>query len=197
MRAGVSSLESGAYEYVAPILQAAHDQIETIYADDPVAKKARSKFTPDATKDFKGDAYERAMLGYYLGIGYLYRNDLENARAAFRWGEFQDTMSASEQYQSDMGALTFLKGWVAQCQGEHTTANEEMSAASRIHPTLASAQPDDNVLVIVETGDSPIKYTMGKYNEGLRFKRGVSSSAESISVSVDEQSKSAMFAEDV
>ena len=39
---------------------------------------------PEADKDFKGDPYERAMVGYYLALADFSDADLDNARAALR-----------------------------------------------------------------------------------------------------------------
>lgn len=197
MRAGITAFELGEYNYALPLFMDAHDQIETIYADDATAKKARSVFTPDATKEFKGDAYERAMLGYYLGLSYMMKGDMENARASFKWGEFQDTMSFSETYQSDMGALLFLKAWVARCQGDTNTAAEEFSAAKRIRDTIAMPAEQDRLLTIVEVGSSPIKLGIGKYKENLSFQRGVPSSSKQVTVSFGEQVVSPVLAEDI
>jgi hypothetical protein len=197
MHAGVVALEIGEHRYAAPLFMAAHEQIETIYANDPVAIKARSKFVPDATKDFKGDAYERAMLGYYLGLSYMLNGDLENARASFRWGDFQDTMSASESYQSDMASLMYLRAWAAKCQGETTTATEEFAAAHRIRETVPLPQDGDNLLVITEIGTSPTKIGLGKYKEMLAFERGQASAATDIKVTYANQSNSLGEAEDV
>jgi hypothetical protein len=197
MQAGVVALELGEHRYAVPLFMAAHEQIETIYANDPAAIKARSKFVPDATKDFKGDAYERAMLGYYLGLSYMLNGDLENARASFRWGDFQDTMSASESYQSDMAGLMYLRAWAAKCQGETTTATEEFAAARRIRETVPQPKDEDNVLVITEIGSSPMKIGLGKYKEMLAFERGQASAATDIKVTYANQSYSLGEAEDV
>jgi len=197
MHAGVVALELGEHRYAAPLFMAAHEQIETIYADDPVAKKARSKFVPDATKEFKGDAYERAMLGYYLGLSYMLNGDLENARASFRWGDFQDTMSASESYQSDMASLMYLRAWAAKCQGETTTAAEEFQSALRIRDTVQLPKDEDNVLMIAEIGSSPIKVGTGKFKEMLSFERGQASAATDITFTYANQKHSLSVAEDV
>ena len=197
MQAGVVALELQGHDYARALLTDAHEQVETIYADSATAKKARSVFTPDATKDFKGDAYERAMLGYYLGLSYLMSSDLENARAAFKWGEFQDTMSAAENYQADMGALVFLKGWIAHCQGDSATAAEEFAAAKRVRGTLNPPADQDRLLTIVEMGGSPIKVGSGKYKESLSFQRGAPPAAERVTVSLTGDELPLTLAEDV
>jgi hypothetical protein len=137
------------------------------------------------------------MLGYYLGLSYMLNGDLENARAAFRWGDFQDTMSASESYQSDMAGLMYLRAWAAKCQGETTTATEEFEAARRIRETVPLPKDEDNVLVITEIGSSPTKLGLGKYKEMLAFQRGQASDATDIKVTYANQNLSLGQAEDV
>ena len=51
------------------------DRIEAVYADNAKAEAARSKFTKENAKDFKGEPYERAMAYYYRGLAYLAEGD--------------------------------------------------------------------------------------------------------------------------
>lgn len=173
MNAGLAAFEIGEYDYSLPLLRAAYESIETVYANDPQAERARSSFVADATKEFKGDAYERAMVGYYLGLSFMMKGDTENARASFRWGEFQDTMSASEVYQADMALLQYLKAWNLKCMGgAENTAMEEFTVAQRVRATLTPPAAADNTLILVETGNGPIKTASGQHNELLGFSRG-------------------------
>lgn len=198
MQSGVAAIEYGEVDYALPLLQAAYELIETIYADDPNAAKARSLWIPEATKDFKGDAYERSMVGYYLGLAYMQTGDLENARASFKWGEFQDTMSASQKFQEDLALHRYLKAWSLQCQGgADNTAAEEFSAAKAIRADLRPPAPGDNVLVIVETGNAPTKHTAGKYNEILSYRRGATTPTTSVGVRVGEVQARPVLAENV
>lgn len=169
MHAGKLALEIGALRASRGAFDLAYQRIETVYADNPAAAKARSRFVPEATKDFKGEPFERAMLGYYLGLGDLLQGDLDNARAAFRWGEFQDTMSASEQYQGDMASLRFLVGWADHCERRHRSAEENFRAATEVRAEIAPAAPHDNVLVLVEAGQAPQKARAGQHGEALTY----------------------------
>lgn len=169
MEASVVAMEIGAPEYAHRLLDDAYQRIETVYADNPAARAARSKFVPEANKDFKGEPYERSMVGYYLGLSSAMMNDMEDARVSFKWGELQDTMSASETYQSDMALLNFLVGWVDQCNGRVDTADEFYSLAREYNAALVPPEREHNLLFVAETGLGPIKQASGKYNEELGY----------------------------
>lgn len=169
MLAGKVALDMGAHKQARSALDLAYQRIETIYANNDAAAKARSTFVPEANKDFKGEPFERAMVGYYLGLADLMAGDLDNAKSSFRWGEFQDTMSASEQYQSDMASLMFLTAWVDQCQGRHAAAAERFGIARQARPALKAPSQDHNVLFILEAGSGPSKTRKGSHGEELSY----------------------------
>jgi hypothetical protein len=163
------AFEMGAFKQSRALLDEAYQRIETIYADNAAAAKARSTFSPESTKDFKGEPYERAMLGYYLGLNDLISGDLDNARSAFKWGEFQDTMSASEVYQGDMASLLFLEAWVDHCRGKRTTSLERFQQAAKARPGLRIPAETDNLLIIYEAGVAPTKVRSGRHGEELSY----------------------------
>ncbi len=197
MQAGMAAFEFGAVGHARAALQDAYVQIETIYADNDAAKAARSTFAPEESKDFKGEPYERAMVGYYLGMSDMMVADFENARASFRWGEFQDTMSASESYQSDMSLLAFLAGWSHQCQGAVSGAAEYYARSQTYRSGLAAPKSDANLLLIAEIGSAPVKYRTGKYGEELRYKQGEATDARAVTFEVAGKSLDGVLAEDL
>jgi hypothetical protein len=187
----------GAVSYARAALQDAYEQVEVIYADNPNAKAARSKFVPESRKDFKGEPYERAMVGYYLGLTDMMSGDFENARASFRWGEFQDTMSASEIYQSDMALLNYLVGWTYWCQSSPGNAQEYFDRSREIRQSLTPPSEGDNALLLVEAGMGPLKYRTGQYGEELRYRRADSPGATSVEAEVGSKSATLALAEDL
>src|ERR1700683_4680814 len=80
---GLAALEVGDYGVAEKALDAAIERIEAIYADNLSAKKAKSVFSAEKVKDFKGEPYERAMTYFYRGVLYLRVGDYQNARASF------------------------------------------------------------------------------------------------------------------
>lgn len=199
MDAGYAAWQAGEPAYTVALLTEAYSRIETIYSNDPAAIEARSVFTADETKDFKGEAHERAMVGYYLGLGYMRLGDLENARAAFRWGEMQDTMSAaSENYNEDMAALQYLAAWSLKCMGgRDNTAHEEFARARLMRPAIMAPGPSDRVLVIVESGSAPVKEQSGDYGEVMTYSRGAQAVYERLEVATEGAPVALFQAEDL
>ena len=110
-RAGLAAFEAAADDVAAASFDDALNRIEAIYADNPSAEKARSTFVPERSKDFKGEAYERAMAFYYRGLIFLAQGDYGNARAVFQGGQLQDAFAEDQRYQSDFAVLDVLSGW--------------------------------------------------------------------------------------
>ncbi len=169
--AGLTALELSQPETAQRLLSDAQALIETIYANDPVANRARGNFVPEADKDFKGDPYERAMVGYYLALADFSDPDLDNARADLRFAEIQDTMSAAETFQSDMVIMPFIRGWLYNCSGRTARAKDEFSAVRKAKPGIKIPAAGDNVLLIGEVGQAPGKIASGRHQEELRYGR--------------------------
>lgn len=191
------AFSAGHFRQAEVLFSDAQQQIETIFADNPAAQAARSNFVPEASKDFKGDPYERAMVGYYLGLIDLARGDYDNARAGFRFARLQDTMSASEVYQDDMGLMHYLIGWTHWCEGNRQSASEEFSRAKAIRPALAEPAAGDNLLMIGELGNAPQKTTGGQYNELLGYRPGAPTAVQQIAFAVGGRQIAGRVAEDL
>jgi hypothetical protein len=169
--AGLTALELSQPKVAQRLLSDAQALIETIYAHDPAANRARSHFVPEANKDFKGDPYERAMVGYYLALADFSDPDLDNARADLRFAEIQDTMSAAETFQSDMVIMPFIRGWLYNCSGRSAQAKDEFKAVKKAKPGIKTPARKDNVLLIGEVGRAPSKIASGRQQEELRYAR--------------------------
>lgn len=169
MRAGLAAFEAGADAVAAASFDDALNRIETVYADNPSAEKARSTFVPERKKDFKGEAYERAMAFYYRGLIFLAHGDYGNARAVFQGGQLQDAFAEDQRYQSDFAVLDVLSGWASHCEGNGVLAREFYSRALKARPGIYIPGPDDRVLAIADMGLSPIKLGEGEYGEYLSY----------------------------
>ena len=186
MAAGRIAFLRGDWPQAEALLADAQHEVESIYADNPQAKAARSVFVPEATKDFKGDPYERAMLGIYLGLIDLSHGDFDNARAGFRFAQLQDTMSAAEQYQDDMALAQYLVGWSYWCEGQRGNAAEEFERARKLRPDLLPPQAGDDVLMLAELGAAPIKFRSGQFGELQRMRAGAPSPMQQVAFRMED-----------
>lgn len=197
MRTGLAAMELGADEQAARSFDDALLGIETVYALNEQAAEARSNFTKENAKDFKGEPYERAMAYYYRGLVYLREGDYENARASFRGGLIQDTMAADETFAQDFALLAFLDGWASQCNGDTSLAEDSFAEAVEYRPALTAPAPQHNLLVLAESGASPVKVAGGRHGEALAFERGGGAAFAVEARLPDREPDRAALAEDV
>jgi hypothetical protein len=169
MRGGLAAFEAGADDIAAASFDDALNRIESIYADNPTAEKARSNFVPERQKDFKGESYERAMAFYYRGLIFLAQGDYGNARAVFQGGQLQDAFAEDQRYQSDFAILDVLSGWASQCEGNDVLAREFYRRATETRPGIHIPAASDRILAIADMGLAPIKYGEGEYDEYLSY----------------------------
>ena len=174
LRAGVAAMEIGSLDQAGASFDEAIVRIETIYADNPAAAQARSKFTKENIKDFKGEPYERAMAFYYSGLVYLMEGDFENARARFRGGQLQDSFAEDQTYAADFASLAWLEGWASQCLDQPRAAAEKYAEATSGRPGLPPPPADADMLLVAESGTGPTKAGEGEHREKLVFNEGSS-----------------------
>ncbi|MEX0299303.1 MAG: hypothetical protein AB3N28_09555 [Kordiimonas sp.] len=187
-RLGLAAMELGFYDHAEWAFDRSLDRIEGIYFNNVAAQNAKSKFNSEDVKEYKGEPYERAMAYYYRGLLFLRAGDFENARAVFRAGEYQDTFSENEEFQSDFAALNYLIGWSMQCQGRSDL--DAYRRAQNIRKDLSLPGRDHNTLFVAETGKGPRKYGGGEYGEVLKFKPDSPYENLSAMYQVEEQSGS-------
>jgi len=197
MRAGLAAMELGAWPIATESFDQALQGIEAVYANSPTAAEARKKFTLESYKDFKGEPYERAMAYYYRGLLYLRQGDYENARASFKGGMLQDAFAEEEQHRSDFALLAFLDGWASHCARNKDLAKESFDEVSRLKPDTPLPGLADNVLLVAETGTSPVKYGDGPKNSLLKYRRGDGFDEAKILWSIGRQSVPGFPIEDI
>jgi len=169
MRAGLAAFEAGADDIAAASFDDALNYIESIYADNPTAAKARSTFVPERTKEFKGESYERAMAFLYRGLLFMGEGDYGNARAVFQGGQLQDAFAEDQRYQSDFAILDVLSGWASQCEGNAVLARDFYKRAVEARPDIYIPAASDRMLAIADIGLPPLKGAGGEYGEYLIF----------------------------
>jgi tetratricopeptide (TPR) repeat protein len=172
MSLGLRALEDGYWQHAEGAFDQALLGIEAVYANSETATKARSIYYEEGMKDFKGEPYERCMAYYYRGLLYMQRGDYENARACFKAGVLQDAFAEEKQYRCDFVLLIFLEGWASQQLGDMEDAAICYQEVRSYRPDFNSPSPEDNVLIIAETGTSPRKLADGVGHAELKFRRG-------------------------
>jgi len=171
-RIGLLAFNNGEYDLAGWLFDRAILKIETVYANNKTAKKARSKFTKEEVKDYKGDPYERAMVYLYRGLVYLQKDDYENARASMLGGLLQDSLAEDKVYEQDFATLYYLAAWASQCNGNKSQSDDYYKQAIKYKPKLTKPNNKNNVLLIATSGISPVKKRQGKYNEQMFFDVG-------------------------
>ncbi len=172
MEIGTAAFARGDIDEARESFDVALARIETVYANNDSATQARSLWHEEGRKDFKGEPYERAMAYYYRGLIYLIDAEYDNARASFISGLMQDAFAEEEQNRSDLAIMMLLAGWSAQKMGSHSLAQEAYDELLALRPNFPIPQPDDNVLMIAETGKSPRKLADGLGHYELVFRPG-------------------------
>ena len=173
IEAGLAAMEYGDYYNAEKSFDEALIYIEAVYKEnDENAEKALSIWHQEGMKDFKGEPYERAMAYYYRGLLYFRKGDFENARASFLGGLIQDSIAVEEKFQQDFALLTFMAGWASQMNGDLDRAREFYEETKTYNSDFVAPGPQDNVLIIAESGGAPRKVADGENREILRFQRG-------------------------
>jgi tetratricopeptide (TPR) repeat protein len=168
-RVGMAALAAGNIDLAEKAFDAAVTRIDLIYADNPEAQKAKSLWTAEKIKDYKGEPYERAMAHFYRGLVYAARGDFQNARALFKQADYQDTVAEAEQYAGDFGLMPYMAGWASYCDGNSGMARDFLQQAIKGDSNFSTMRVDQPVLVLFESGRSPFKYGSGKSGEILKW----------------------------
>ncbi len=169
-RIGLAALAAGNLDASEKAFEAATSRIGQIYADNPEAQKAKSVWTAEKVKDYKGEPYERAMAYFYRGLVYVAKGDFQNARAMFKQADYQDTVAEAEEYAGDFGLMPYMAGWASYCDGNAGLAQEFLQMADKGDANYARVKVDHPVLVLFETGRAPLQYGAGKHGEALKWK---------------------------
>lgn len=184
MRVGINAYQLGYKKLAAEAFDKALRSIESVFADNENAAKARSLWYEEGMKDFKGEPYERAMSYYYRGLLFLEDGDYENARAAFKSGIIQDAFAEELQMRCDFAVLILLEGYASKKLGDSEMFEPVYRELKRLRPDLEMPL-DGNVLILVETGKSPRKVADGPGHSELKFRRGKDFTEKRSEISID------------
>lgn len=168
----LAALEVGNHAMAERALDQAGARILRIYADDPNAAKARSLWSSEEVKDFKGEPYERAMTFFYRGLLYVQEGDLQNARASFLQADLQNAFGQTERYDSSFALALYLAAWASRCDGDTARAQDLMTQLRKTAVDPLYKQAGDlppRHLTLIERGIGPEKVTLGDAKAILGF----------------------------
>jgi hypothetical protein len=171
-RTAASAMRQAQFDEAKRLLDDVLLTVGSLAVNDKSAKKARSFFSEESKKTFRGEPYERVMAYYYRGILYWMDGEPDNARACFRSAQIQDADAENKQYAADYVLLDYLEG-LATVKLSGDGSDSLKRAATESH--FGSPPPYDraaNALFFVEFGQGPTKYATGEYQEELRFLPG-------------------------
>ncbi|WP_414430640.1 hypothetical protein ACMG4M_01960 [Alcanivorax sp. IL3] len=197
MEIGATAFKTGDLDTARRTLDEAIANIESVYADNDAARKARSLWYEEGEKEFKGEPYERSMVYYYRGLIYLIDGDYGNARATFLNGLLQDAFAEEEQHTTDFASLVYLAGWAARLDGNERLAGEHFEEYRQFRPDGPVPDDSDNTLIVAETGTSPRKLADGVGHYELVYRRGKGFTENRAKIAGDGLNQTLYPAEDV
>lgn len=187
MRLGLDAMQLGYLDDAERAFDGALTGIEQVYADSEQATAARSLWSEEGRKNFKGEPYERVMAYYYRGLLYIWKGDYQNARASFRGGMLQDAFAEEEQHRCDFALMLYLDGWCSRQINDPLKSEEAFSELRQFRQDLQAPEEDHNVLLVIDTGESPRKLSDGVGHYQLKFFRGRQFEEKKVRYKVDDQ----------
>ena len=157
---------------------------------DEGERDALSLLGQEKAKPFKGEPHEQVMVDFYLGLLRYQKGDFEGALSAFRSAIYKDrgsyflAMDPEKEfgeenrqrylYTDDYVLLRLLAAKCYHLLGEPEEAERNLGIAKRIAPEIAplldeAFYPENNVLVIIEGGRTPIKRKSGPQGSVLAY----------------------------
>lgn len=187
MRLGLAAMAGKDDLLAADCMDTCILRIEELYGPGKDATKRRKRFfeaANDATKNdykeevkhFRGEPYERMMVYYYRGLLYASSGDRENARACWSNGIMQDAIAEEEQNRCDFAPLEVLCAWESVRTHSESLAENSEKRLKELGSEVLLPEPGQNVLVIVQAGNGPVKTRTGNHGQLLTFSCGQPSS---------------------
>jgi len=176
MCAGLAALNLGQFSLAAKTFDEAIADVDSLTAGNTDAQRAKGKFTKEQEKWFKGESYERSALYFYRGLLYLVAKDFGNAAACFKRAQIYDiTGDDAPGFAGDWYSCEWALAFAAYKQGFPAEAAQAMARAAKFSTRQGEVpppEPNQNVLIVVQTGFGPLKTRSGKYGERLVYQIG-------------------------
>lgn len=173
MRAGLTAIRIGRFDLAKRFFDRAIPEVEALQEGAPQAERAKSVFVAEREKWFKGEPYERAALYFYRGLLYLRDQDFDNAAACFKRSQIQDLRGEDATLPSaDWGGAEWGLALAALKQGRPEEAAAALARAAKFpsrQGDFPAPRAEQNLLLVVEAGQGPIKVRGGRQGEALFY----------------------------
>lgn len=173
-RGAASAIRKGQFVEAKKWLDDALLTLGGIHAADPSARKARGLFRDESRKKFLGEPYERSMAYFYRGVLYWMDGELDNARACFKSGQFEDSDAEDKSYAGDYVMFDLLEAWTTTKLAGDGADPLKRAVASAKGVTVPTPIATANLALFLEVGRGPVRQAGGEYGEQLRFRDGTS-----------------------
>ncbi|HVT80892.1 MAG TPA: hypothetical protein VHM90_09560 [Phycisphaerae bacterium] len=181
-RYGSAALAAGQFEEAEHAFYEAHKVIDSGDTND-AGRQLQATVVYEGVKVWKGEPFERAMTGYYLGMLFCMKHDYGNARAAFQNSLFSIRENAKKDDLEHYAAVEsrFALGYFGVGYANlrlpsprPDLAKENFDKAVKYDPSLAPLiaevqRPGVNTLIFIDAGRGPRKAARGWYNEESVF----------------------------
>lgn len=173
VRLGSACLANYDLEGAESAFYRAYEVINSAGVND-AGRSAAAITVAEQLKVWKGEPFERAMVNFYLGLVYYLRQDYNNARAAFEnalfklrdYGEGEVMEDRYQEVDSDFAIAYYMLGKCHLKLGNEEKARSILDRMTKLRPDLGgliedNRAVDNNVLLIVEFGNGPMKVNLG------------------------------------
>jgi tetratricopeptide (TPR) repeat protein len=168
LKLGLASARETRYSLASRALDEALVRIRA--AQSALSSKKRAM----ASGWFLGEPYERAALYFYRAVLYVQQGDYGAALGAAKKCLEEDGVT-EEDGQGNWASAAWIAYYAATLAGDEEGKHQALGWLSRIKrgsKNLSLPNPQDNILVLVETGEGPHKLRRGKNGEILVLAEG-------------------------
>ena len=172
LRVALLALKQNRHAEARALFNAAMPSAGAILKGDSSTRKAQSLFSPESSKGFHGEPFERTMGWFYQGVLYWMNGEPDNARACFRTAQLMDALAAQPEHRADWVLLDYLDGFITAKLGRDGNDARTRAQANAGDTALPDYNTKANVMVFLQFGFGPMKKTGGDVGEKIVYDGG-------------------------
>ncbi|MCH2377929.1 MAG: hypothetical protein MK236_00765 [Pedosphaera sp.] len=196
LRVALLALKQNRHAEARALFNAAMPSAGAILKGDSSTRKAQSLFSPESSKGFHGEPFERTMGWFYQGVLYWMNGEPDNARACFRTAQLMDALAEKNEFRADWILLDYLDGMVTAKLGDDGSSAFNRAQAHAGDKALPEYNTADNVMIFLQFGFGPVKKSGGDVGEKIIYDGGFSA-AQSARIRVGTQAVTAPIFDDL